>query len=117
MSLCSSISFTEADKVDSAAVAFFKSGILTTRQKQEWDDKPAADKTWPNVKTYFTDAYRTQSAYGDVTALGAGYHSANGPVQESREEREEQRQAETERDNTMQMMFGSPRYYKHRKNK
>mmetsp|Transcript_19484 Transcript_19484/g.28690 ORF Transcript_19484/g.28690 Transcript_19484/m.28690 type:complete len:408 (+) Transcript_19484:103-1326(+) len=39
--------------------AMFRTGLYT-RECIEWDEKPAADKTWPNWKLHFTKAVRDQ---------------------------------------------------------
>jgi hypothetical protein len=37
---------------------FLQSGILPTREFEVWDTVPAANKTWPNLKTFVQQAYQ-----------------------------------------------------------
>eukprot|EP00957_Ditylum_brightwellii_P102008 7774700-Ditylum_brightwellii.AAC.1 len=44
---------------------------------QRWREKPTADKTWINFKTFFADKYHLLREDEDNTQQGSGYHQTN----------------------------------------
>lgn len=56
--------------------AFKKSGEFKLALK-DWDNKPDADKTWANLKPFFTKEYAKINRDGELTAKDAGFAGAN----------------------------------------
>ena len=70
--------FSAAQKLNFAYTAVFKTGMYFDACK-DWDDKPAADKTWNNFKLHFK-AEQTRLDRQQRTTQQGGYHSANAAI-------------------------------------
>lgn len=66
--------FTEKQKI-SKFYRTVRKFTLAKKACEEWDAKPAADKTWANIQKHFREWYDLKMA--DTTTEGAGYHGAN----------------------------------------
>ena len=58
---------TTADAMDAATVQMKDSGLFDHRFMREWERKPEAEKTWPALKTYFTEEYEAIIEYDEPT--------------------------------------------------
>jgi hypothetical protein len=47
---------------------------------RQWNEKPAAEKTWTQFKSHFAVAHRQHKQMQGESAATAGYHSANAAV-------------------------------------
>jgi hypothetical protein len=52
------------------------SGQFTSKQMHKWENKAAADKTWDNIKAYFTQQWQEQQAYNKMTAKQSAFKEA-----------------------------------------
>ena len=53
--------------MDAATVQMKDSGLFDHRFMREWERKPEAEKTWPALKTYFTEEYEAIIEYDEPT--------------------------------------------------
>ena len=54
-------------KVLAVGAMMWDSGQFTSKQMHNWENKPAVDKTWDNIKDYFTQQWQEQQAYNKMT--------------------------------------------------
>jgi hypothetical protein len=57
------------------------SGLYSELQIIEWEEKSHTDKTWANLKTYFTKLYKSKMQYSKSEARRTGFDSANAMQQ------------------------------------
>jgi hypothetical protein len=60
-------------KVMAVGAMMWESGQFTSAQMNKWEKKPAADKTWANIKTYFTEKWQEQQAFNKMTAKQSAF--------------------------------------------
>jgi uncharacterized protein with von Willebrand factor type A (vWA) domain len=53
---------------------------------RQWNEKPAADKTWTHFKSHFTAAHRQHKQMQVETAANAGYYSANAAMTQTEDQ-------------------------------
>ena len=63
-------------KVLAVGATMWDSGQLTSKQMSAWENKVAADKTWTNIKDYFTQQWQEQQAYNKMTAKQSAFKEA-----------------------------------------
>ena len=68
--------YTAQQIVTAAENAVRKTGMYKEPLRR-WREKPTADKTWTNFKTFFADEYHLLREDEDNTQQGSGYHQAN----------------------------------------
>jgi hypothetical protein len=52
------------------------SGQFTRKRMSTWENKTAADKTWVNIKDYFTQEWHEQQAFNKMTAKQSAFKEA-----------------------------------------
>ncbi len=62
------IAMSEAKKTMAAGAQMWQSKILTEDQMVTWENKPAAQKTWAALQTYFTKKWLERKQYSVTTA-------------------------------------------------
>ena len=62
------IQVSDDDIVMAAVARMFESGYFTEEKMIEWESKPNADKTWANVKIFFTKLYQDREQFSKATA-------------------------------------------------
>ena len=67
--------YTPGQLIDRAHNAVKRTGLYS-RAVVEWEAFPEVNKTWPEWKEHFIEAYEAREASG-VTSGGAGYHGAS----------------------------------------
>jgi hypothetical protein len=67
----------DAAKAIQASAQMTASGIFSERQITEWEEKIHTDKTWGNLKTYYTKLYKSKMQYTKGDARRNGHESAN----------------------------------------
>jgi hypothetical protein len=55
---------------------------------RRWNEKPTAEKTWAQFKSYFAAAHRQHKQMQGESAASAGYHSANAGVTQTDDQME-----------------------------
>ena len=63
-------------KVLAVGAMMWESGQFTSKQMHTWEKKPPADKTWDNIKDYFTEQWQEQQAYNKMTAKQSAFKEA-----------------------------------------
>jgi len=63
-------------KVLAVRAMMWDSGQFTSKQMSTWENKPPADKTWTNIKDYFTQQWQEQQAYNKMTAKQSAFKEA-----------------------------------------
>ena len=63
-------------KVLAVGAMMWDSGQFTSKQMSTWENKAAADKTWPNIKDYFTQQWQEQQAYNKMMAKQSAFKEA-----------------------------------------
>jgi hypothetical protein len=56
---------------------------------RRWSEKPAAEKTWAQLKSHFAAAHHQHKQMQGESAATAGYHSANYAVTQTEDQMEE----------------------------
>ena len=59
-----------------AMMMMWDSGQFTSKQMHKWENKVATDKTWDNIKAYFTQQWQEQQAYNKMTAKQSAFKEA-----------------------------------------
>jgi hypothetical protein len=72
-------------KIITAMEAMYSSTMFTKAEMREWETKPAADKTWVHLQTFFSDLYDQNQKYNGNTAGGLGYGESANNVDEQEE--------------------------------
>jgi hypothetical protein len=67
----------DATKVIQAAAQMTASGLFSERQITEWEEKSYHDKTWGNLKTYYSKLYKSKMQYSKGEARRTGHESVN----------------------------------------
>ena len=55
----------------------------------KWEKKEAADQTWTNVETYFTEIYQSHTQYSKSLAKWSRFHESASNVKERENKKEE----------------------------
>ena len=55
----------------------------------KWEKKEAADQTWANVKTYFTELYQSHTQYIKSLDKRTRFHESASNVKDKENEKEE----------------------------
>jgi hypothetical protein len=63
-------------KVLAVGAMMWDSGQFTSRQMSTWENRAAVDKTWTNIKDYFTQMWQEQQAYNKMTAKQSAFKEA-----------------------------------------
>jgi len=63
-------------KVLAVGAMMWDSGQFTSKQMHTWENKPPVDKTWDNIKDYFTQQWQEQQAYNKMTAKQSAFKEA-----------------------------------------
>jgi hypothetical protein len=63
-----SISTSIKEKAMAAGAQMWESEIFTEDQMVAWENRPAANQTWKNLQTYFTEKWRERRQYLAATA-------------------------------------------------
>eukprot|EP00957_Ditylum_brightwellii_P157426 11981296-Ditylum_brightwellii.AAC.1 len=69
-----------AQQIVAAAENAVRKTSIYKEPLQVWREKPMADKTWANFKTFFADEYHLLREDEDDTQQGSGYHQANAMI-------------------------------------
>jgi hypothetical protein len=64
--------FTDKQMVRMGQIAVGRTGFFNLEYK-DWIKKAAANKTWPNFKTYWIDAYKMYDDMNKLTATESGF--------------------------------------------
>jgi hypothetical protein len=91
------ISTSVKEKAMVARVRMWESKMFTEDQMVAWENKPAADQTWVNLQTYFTEKWLERRQYSAATAKQSRFKEAALAAQEQ--------VAATEEGETQAMMF------------
>jgi hypothetical protein len=67
----------DAAKAIQAGAQMAASGLFSEIQVIEWEEKVYTDKTWTNLKTYYTKLYKSKMQYSKSEARRTGFESAN----------------------------------------
>jgi hypothetical protein len=67
----------DATKAIQAAAQMDASNLFSEEQITAWEEKPHTDKTWTNLKTYFTTIYKSKMQYSKGEARRHGHESVN----------------------------------------
>ena len=63
-------------RVLAVGAMMWDSGQFTSKQMSTWENKVATDKTWINIKDYFTQQWQEQQAYNKMTAKQSAFKEA-----------------------------------------
>jgi hypothetical protein len=75
----------DAAKAIQAASQMTASGLFSERQITEWEEKSHTDKTWANLKTYFSKIYKSKMQYSKGDARRNGHESVNAMREKEKE--------------------------------
>jgi hypothetical protein len=71
----------DVNKAIQAGAQMAASGLFSELQIIEWEEKIHTDKTWANLKTYYTKLYKSKMQYSKSEARRTGFDSANAMQQ------------------------------------
>ena len=71
----------DAAKAIQAGAQMAASGLYRELQIIEWEEKSHTDKTWDNLKKYFSKLYKSKIQYSKCEARRTGFDSANAMQQ------------------------------------
>ncbi len=66
------ISTSVEEKTMAAGARMWESKMFTEDQMVAWENKPAADQTWANLQTYFTEKWLERRQYSAATGKHCG---------------------------------------------
>jgi hypothetical protein len=76
------ISTSVEEKTMAAGARMWESEMFTEDQMVAWENKPAADQTWANLQTYFTEKWLERRQYSSATAKQSRFKEAALAAQE-----------------------------------
>ena len=63
--------------------------FFTDKNLIKWEKKEVANQTWANVKTYFTELYKSHTQYRKFLDKSTRFHESTSNVKEKENEKEE----------------------------
>ena len=76
------IATSDEEKVMAAVARMWESEFFTDKFLIKWEKKEAANQTWANVKTYFTELYQSYTQYSKLLAKRTRFHKSASNVKE-----------------------------------
>ena len=70
------IEWTNSQKISHTMNEMYRSNIFDARDMREWERKPANNKTWLNLRSYFGELYVDSKRYDKATGSRHGFESA-----------------------------------------